>query len=152
MTRPVSWIPLSLCLFVLVGCERDVFRLEIRPSGDRVERRLTGWHEKQSGQAGQPPQREALSQDVRNRLGAIYSDATRSADGIEYGYRGEFLAGKMPQDIGGAGEYGFWTSPMGSTAMYVERFRGNDDLEGQLEHRHAAANQAVDLLDRKSVV
>lgn len=133
-------------LLVLMGCERDVYRLEMRPEGERFERRITGWHERRSGEADEPPKREPLPQAVRNRLGAIYSDMTRSADGIEHTYRGEFLQGKMPQDIGGAGEYRHWTSPMGSASLYVERFRGNDDLQGQLEHRHAAANQAVDLL------
>ncbi|MHC4180564.1 MAG: hypothetical protein ACYSWU_23945, partial [Planctomycetota bacterium] len=48
-------------------------------------------------------------------------------------------------DVGGAGSYTHLTSPLGSASAYIERFRGNDDLEASLAKRRAAADKLADL-------
>ena len=57
---------------------------------------------------------------------------------------------KTPGDVGGAGAYTCYITPLGSTSAYVERFRGDDDLETQLDKqlakRRKAADQLADLL------
>jgi len=60
-------------------------------------------------------------------------------------FRGRFSS-RMPNDVGGHGSFTRWDTPLGSTAVYVERFRGTDDAAGELNCRQAAADSLVDLL------
>lgn len=59
-------------------------------------------------------------------------------NGIQFG--GKAFDGDMPFDVGGAGHFARYESPLGSVYGYVERFRGNDDLYSQ----HQAREKAVD--------
>jgi hypothetical protein len=52
----------------------------------------------------------------------------------------------MPSDIGGAGSYTHFTSSLGSTTSYVERFRGDDDFAAQLSKRLKSADSLADLV------
>ena len=52
----------------------------------------------------------------------------------------------MPDDVGGYGTFTQWDSPLGSVSIYVERFRGNDDLSAVLKRREATADRIVELV------
>ncbi len=46
---------------------------------------------------------------------------------------------QTPADVGGAGRYSYFPNEMGNAWVYIERFRGDDDLENRLNQRRAAA-------------
>jgi hypothetical protein len=52
----------------------------------------------------------------------------------------------MPDDVGGHGTFTRWDTPLGSVSLYVERFRGNDDLAAVLKRREATADRVVELV------
>jgi hypothetical protein len=73
-------------------------------------------------------------------------DEKPTQDGPQrYRFTGRF-ADHTPKDIGGSGSYIVIESPLGDICAYVERFRGNDDLVGQLATVARAANRLTDLL------
>lgn len=146
MRRALTYTTL-LSIGLFAGCEHDVYVVEITPKGDSFERKLTCWH------VGGPttPEDQAeptitpLSQDKLARLKQIYGDGRRSKDGKKRVFIKTFQA-QTPDDVGGSGTCTRYTSPLGDTVVYSERFRGDDDLTAQLERRNAAADQLVDLL------
>src|SRR5262249_37453555 len=54
------------------------------------------------------------------------------------------FAGAMPSDIGGAGSYQKFSTSLGSTSVYEERFRGNADWAARMEKRFNAAEQLTE--------
>ncbi len=52
----------------------------------------------------------------------------------------------MPQDIGGVGSYTNFATSLGDAGFYMERFRGSNDLAGQMVRRIQAADQIDDLI------
>jgi len=136
-----------LAIGLLTGCEHDEYVVEITPKGDSFERKLTCWH------VGGPttpeeqtePNITPLSQDKLERLEQVYGEGRWSKDGKKRVFIGTFKA-QTPTDVGGSGTYTRYTSSLGQTVIYAERFRGDDDLAAQLARRHAAADQLVDLL------
>lgn len=123
------------------GCEHDGFEIEIRPDGQAFQRRLTGWHV--GGNEGKEIRR--LSAEQLARLAKLYPSRESPAGAVKQVFSGRF-AETTPADIGGAGFYTRFTSPLGSTSSYAERFRGDDDLESELAKRRKGADQLADLL------
>ena len=127
--------------FVLVGCERDEYELTITPQGETVERRLTV-----SRTGG-----SAFPEDKLKQLGRIYPQhvvetSSRNGNTLErYVFTGRFK-GNMPNDVGGAGSYAHFDSQMGSAGLYLERFRGNDDVAGVIDARLRSCDRITDLL------
>ena len=54
--------------------------------------------------------------------------------------------GNTPEDVGGAGSLTRFTCPLGETTIYVEQFRGDDDLYGQLAKRQQAVDELVEIV------
>jgi hypothetical protein len=85
------------------------------------------------------------------RISKLYSKRESPAGAAKQVFSGRFT-GKTPEDMGGAGSYTRFNSPLGSTSSYVERFRGSDDLESglaarpksQVEFRDSKQCQAAD--------
>jgi hypothetical protein len=123
------------------GCEHDCFEIEVRPEGTEFHRQLTVWH------LGGKDDREVqpLAEEKLARLGKMYSERKTIDGGKKHVFSNRFT-GKTPEDVGGAGHYLHLVTPAGSSSCYAERFRGNDDLEGQLAARRKAADQLTDLL------
>ena len=48
--------------------------------------------------------------------------------------------------MGGAGRYLHWNSSLGSAAIYMERFRGQDDLASLIDQRRRPPTRLADLL------
>ena len=126
---------------VLAGCERDCYVIEITPDGEGFQRKLTCWHEK----AGDSPEISALSKDRLDRIEELYGSRQTPEEAKKHVFAGRFTA-RTPADVGGAGSYTQLATPLGTAWAYVERFRGNDDLEAELARRRVAANQLTDLL------
>jgi len=128
---------------VLVGlgylsCDHNEYALKIAPRGQAVERQLTVFRDGK----GNFPQAEL------ERIGKVYGKAAQEKpekDITKYTFDGH-SSGKMPDDVGGAGTYTCFETAMGSAGIYMERFRGTDDLAGQLEIRMQAADKIADLL------
>ena len=138
----LSLLRYSVILVVfLAGCPHDCFEVEVRPAGRTFHRKLTCWHVGgKNDKEVQPLSAEQLAQ-----IGRLYPKRATPDDAKKQVFSGEFTD-RTPADVGGAGYYTHFTSPLGSTSCYVERFRGNDDLESQLSQRRQAAEQLADLV------
>src|SRR5581483_6020967 len=53
---------------------------------------------------------------------------------------------EMPDDVGGSGSYRQTASSMGIASVYVEHFRGSDDVEAHIDDRRQAADALTNLL------
>ncbi len=124
----------------LAGCEHDHFLIEVRPDGQAFQRKLTCWHVSSEGGKDTSP----LAKEKLDRIGKLYQRSETIEGGQKHVFTGRFTA-KTPADVGGAGSYTHFTSPLGSTSSYIERFRGNDDLEAELAKRRAAADKLTEL-------
>jgi hypothetical protein len=130
-----------LAVIVLLGCEHDHFVVEVTPEGEAFERTLTCWHVYGEGDKEVRP----LEPEKLARIGKLYEKTETIEGGKKHVFTGRFT-GQTPADVGGAGSYTHFTSPLGSTSCYAERFRGSDDLETELGKRRAAADQLTDLV------
>ena len=133
----------AVVLVAAAGCEEKIYEVELRPRGDKIERRLT-----LRRQDLRDHSKESLSKDDLAELGRIaraYQTETPSVPRPKASFSGTFSS-VLPHDIGGDGHYVHWESPLGRVFVYVERFRGNDDIYSSLEARRKAVDSLVDLL------
>ena len=138
----LSLLRCSVILVVfLAGCPHDCYEVEVRPAGRTFHRKLTCWHA--SGQNDKDVQ--PLSAEQLAQIGRLYPKQAAPDDAKKQVFSGQF-SDQTPADVGGAGYYTHFTSPLGSASCYVERFRGNDDLESQLSQHRQAADQLADLV------
>ena len=123
----------------LAGCTQEVYRVELRPDGDRIHRSLSVWTHVVSDET----RVAALSDDEARKLEELYESSRLDEESDLRIFEGDFES-VMPQDIGGWGRYHRWTSPLGDAYFYSERFRGSDDLQSALAERERAAHGLVD--------
>ena len=121
------------------GCTRNEYELTLSPAGNSLERALKVKHV--TSQGSYDP--AAFDEEMRQIAEGYHADAPDSA--TAHVFRGSF-AGRMPKDVGGYGTFTRWDTSLGSAAAYVERFRGDDDVAGELDRRRAASDRLVDLL------
>lgn len=128
--------------FVLAGCTTSVYDVELEPTDDGIKRTLT-FTQNVENEDGTP----TYSKKERRKLSQIARgyDLEKGSDGgnVTSKFTGLF-ANQMPQDIGGSGEYRRWETSLGSVSVYVERFRGSDDLLFILERWGQHVDDAVD--------
>lgn len=129
----------TLVVLLLVGCSNreNVYEVALKPQGDKIERQLTFSHGKQGISLSERPEIE--------RLAKVFGVSAPDLPAKKVSFLGTF-AGRLPQDVGGAGHFVRWDSPLGGVAVYVERFRGNDDIHTALEARRKAVDQVIDFL------
>lgn len=125
------------CLTVLVGalagCVQNEYEVELTPVGEKLQRRI---HIKRLGPAATP--------DELQRLATAYSTDLPGNPKVQE-FENSF-AGRLPDDIGGHGTCTRWETPLGSAALYVERFRGVDDVAAEWERRKVAADRVTEHL------
>lgn len=125
------------CLTVLVGalggCVQNEYEVELTPVGEKLQRRI---HIKRLGPAATPEELQ--------RLATAYS-ADLPGDPKVQEFKNSF-AGRLPDDIGGHGTYTRWETALGSATLYVERFRGVDDIAAEWERRKVAADRVTEHL------
>ncbi|MCE9604548.1 MAG: hypothetical protein K8U03_06535 [Planctomycetia bacterium] len=141
-------ILMSVLILSAVGCERDVYDLRLEPADKGLVRTLTVWRESEAPAASTAPENVKPNKPHKpeqlKRLGELYPERVTGDADIRQTFRGTFTK-KMPVDFGGSGTYEMLDSPLGSAHWYLERFRGNDDLDGQLYDRRTAADRVTDL-------
>ena len=143
----MKWYSPILLLAVMIlatGCPRNEYVVEMKPLGAKFERKLTVWREDGQETNGEPKFVEFPKEELA-LLKARYPKHESILDGKKHSFIGQF-AGSTPNDVGGCGEFTNFVSSLGTAWIYVERFRGNDDLEGRIREATSAADQLVDLI------
>jgi hypothetical protein len=132
----------ALALFA--GCENEhaVFEIRLRPKSDGIERSLTAWRERSRN--SDAPNKPLVDAEVA-RLAKLYAERTTGDSEIRQTFRGTFV-GKLPADVGGRGTFEISRSPLGTCYTYLERFRGDTDIDAQLYDRRAAVDRLCDLV------
>ncbi len=140
--RRVSWWIAMFTAVAIVGCEANHYEVEIKPTGDTVQRELTV---SRLRSAEGEDRVVTFSDDELVKIAAAYDTEIPAETAKKHKFAGVF-SGEMPHDVGGSGSYTHWNTPLGSMAAYVERFRGNDDLVADVEKRQEALDRMADLL------
>lgn len=131
-----------LCGILFIGCSTQHYEITMTPKGDRVERTLT-----LSRTSGSETNFLPVAIDEVNQIAAAYHHEVPPEMNRHFRFQARFWK-QLPNDVGGHGTYVNWTSPCGSVTGYIERFRGSDDLIGELDARREAVAQLIDLFDR----
>lgn len=135
--RLAAALVLSLCWSA--GCQdHNRYEIELQPEGGEMVRTLTLWRVPENRGRDRFPPAEL------ERIAVLYPPELPSAPG-KHVFRGRF-GPKMPPDVGGTGDYHFTTTSMGTAAIYVERFRGSDDVEEHIDDRRRASDELAGLL------
>lgn len=151
MLRPGIRATIIVALLGFAGCSRNVYEIELRPKDDAIERDLTAWREGSGASSSSRPDEkpservEELPEAELKRIAAAYGEAPPPVAAKKHHFRGAFR-GALPNDVGGAGSFARWQSPLGDLYAYAERVRGNDDLAADLDARRAAVDRVVDIL------
>src|SRR3954466_4886361 len=106
-------IAISLILLapLLAGCgDYNHYELVLKPSGAKMERRLTCWRVPESRD-----NKATFSQEELARLGDLYPGTKVDPAETRHTFEGKF-GETMPSDVGGRGTYTHWSSPLGSAS------------------------------------
>jgi hypothetical protein len=133
---------IAILVLAAAGCEEKVYQIEQWPREDKLWRRLTV--SRQQGK-GAPQDLNNFDKAEIARIAQLYGVGAPKMAGSRATFVGAF-ASALPHDVGGDGHYVHWESPLGSVSIYVERFRGSDDLVATLETRRKTVDQLVDLV------
>ena len=139
MVRKFCLVVLALLVSV-VGCSRARYQIRMTPTDEGFERELVCWEEN----AGEPREPRPLDSTQLLKIEDYYADPPEADEQGRATFRGQFETA-TPKDVGGAGRLERIETSLGTAWTYVERFRGDDDLEGELTARRVAADQLADL-------
>lgn len=128
----------GLLLLTGAGCVRRTYEIDMAVQEAGVERTLKVGILRDDELTPLPAKEE-------DALAAAYASAVEHDDQGRTKVTGTFR-GRLPDDVGGRGELVRWESSLGSLCVYLERFRGDDDLHRQFNACVARADRAVDLL------
>ncbi len=131
-------LPMLGILLFFSGCVRNVYEIDMSLNEGRVERRFSG-----ASKAKSESREKRLSPAEEARIAAAYGVDVRHEDGKSV-VTGIF-DGKLPVDVGGAGYLHHYNSPMGTLSVYLERFRGSDDLAARIDRMTEAVSRLVEL-------
>jgi hypothetical protein len=130
--------------FVLTGCPRNQYIVQLKPRGNCIERTLIFYCEDGVNTNTGAPNYQAFDVAELAAIVARYPASGLTNAGARHIVRGEFT-NELPSDVGGAGAYTNLVTSLGAAGFYAERFRGNDDLAGMAERRFQAADRLADL-------
>ena len=127
-------LTILLCFIVLAGCQQNVYELELTPDGEQLHRKLVCYRvDHRSDAMVVFPDKEL------ERIRAVYPEGPTSPTKLKHTFESLFER-NTPQDIGGAGYYLTFDSPVGRLCCYAERFRGTDDMAVQWLGRPGASS------------
>lgn len=130
----VGWL---LCSFA--GCQdHNRYELELVPEGAELTRTLTVWRVPETRGKDRFPPAEL------KKIAALYPAEIPAIAG-RHTFRARF-GPEMPDDVGGSGSYHYTVTSLGTAAIYVEQFRGSDDVESHIDDRRRAADELTNLL------
>jgi hypothetical protein len=132
-----AWAGLWICLNGNSECAHNQYSLELKADGEGLQRKLT------CTRVG--GEEAVFDAEEATRLGKLYTGQKVSTEGDKHIFAGRFT-GDLPADVGGSGRYIRFASRMGTSAAYLERFRGRDDLGPQLQEGFDAADRGMELL------
>ncbi len=130
-------------LLCVSGCTRQVYELQLKPDGDSIERTLSVWSE--TTRSNSPNKISPLSAGELARIRPFYDRQRDQVEEDRHTFTGRFQS-EMPGDIGGVSYYTFFDSSLGSTFVYSERFRGEDDLKQSMQERLDAVDKLIGCL------
>jgi hypothetical protein len=138
-------LALVTLMFLVTGCPHNDYTVQLKPHGHDIERTLIFYCANGTNQYTGGPNYQGFDPAELAAINALYpANGLTHAGGI-YRARGEFT-NALPGDVGGTGAYTNLATSLGEAGIYIERFRGNDDLAGRAERRLKAADQLTDLL------
>ncbi len=137
LAQPLRALAASAAAIALLGaCERDIYSVQLEPTGSGFQRELKVVRERHDGQRSAPPA------EILDRLSALYGGPepqTFATFGAAFGV-------ETPDDVGGRGALARQTTPLGTVFVYIERFRGEDDPSARLARTQQAASVAAGLV------
>lgn len=144
MNRPTNSSPACVLALLLLpaGCISNSYELELIPGDDGVERKLVATQRGGAAENGNGNAPRSIDRKELKQIFDAYEDATDFKSEDNQHFSGKF-AGKTPQDIGGSGRFAKWSTSLGTYHVYSERFRGNDDLIGELESRRKSGDLLI---------
>lgn len=122
----------------VMGCMELIFRVELKPKGDKITRTLTVSPKRKS--PGVP-----LTETELTQITLAYSMEKPKGTPNKPTFTGTFDR-IMPNDVGGFGRYVRRKSKMGVDVSYFERFRGNDRPGEVLEASRKAIDEITGLI------
>jgi hypothetical protein len=146
-----GFLLLAAVAFLASGCVYNEYEIELRPKGDAIERDLTAWSHRSTNAVDATESTDSaeriyeISRAELLDLADAYGQPIPTPIDKKHTFSGKFR-GTMPRDLGGAGTYTRYESPLGSLFVYLERVRGSDDLVADLDARRAALNRIVDII------
>jgi hypothetical protein len=136
---------LAILCALVTGCPSNDYTVELKPQANgSIERALTFFRADGSRTNG-VPNYEAFPSNELVSITRLYPAGVVKTNGLSYVATGDF-AGSMPRDVGGVGSYTNFATSLGDAGFYMERFRGTNDLAGQMARRIQAADQIDDLI------
>ncbi len=153
-------VMLLLCLLlaaaaVQTGCTKRIYEIEMTADGETLTRQITVSEGKPTPSKEFFEEHNALHDPVEHvyyplpdeeklMLQKLYpQQMTDTPDENILRFRGSFT-GSTPQDVGGAGLLMHYETQMGSTGIYIERFRG-ENMAGHVTRGQQAADRLADL-------
>jgi len=127
----------------LAGCDEIVYKIELKPKGDKIIRTLTAWRISANSPEGK--KLKSLDAAELKSIAKAYSEAIPGDDVKKPTFTGTFN-GVMLNDVGGAGRYNRFESKMGIASSYIERFRGNDRPGEVIEASLKAVDEFTDIM------
>jgi hypothetical protein len=121
-----SYLKFIILFILIAGCEDYKYSIEMKPCEEGIERKLIC--------------SSNLTQDKRENIAKLYEK--QIDPNIFWGRFNE----NLPNDVGGAGFYTTFSTNMGQVNIYSERFRGNDNLNYNLEQAQLLADRIADFL------
>ncbi len=131
-------LPMVGSLLFFNGCLRGSYEIDMSLNAGRVERTFSA-----ASKAGKESKERRPSSEEDARIAVAYGAKVRHEDGKSV-VSGNF-DGTLPVDVGGAGYVHHYDSPMGTLSVYLERFRGSDDLATRIDKMTEATGRLVEL-------
>ena len=123
------------------GCPKNQYVIEMKPSLESLERTLTCWREDGVTPDGTPNYIEFPREELA-RLSKTF--AQQEVSGKKHRFAGRF-GPDLPNDVGGKGAYSVFPNTLGTSFVYLERFRGADDLHATIQERLDSSEQLANL-------
>jgi hypothetical protein len=124
-----------------ISCDFNEYNIVMTPQGRGVQREITVG--RTSG--GSQPSYTELPPEEIALVGQAYGASQPASKPGQTRFVGRF-AGSLPSDVGGSGSVLNIETTLGSAFFYVERFRGNPDVDGELQRRLKAADRLSEIL------
>jgi hypothetical protein len=149
--KQAHWVVLTLVAVLLSGCDITVWEIQLRPRDEKIERQLTVYQVDAGASPvlDEPNEKKNISSADPDDLARVEGLYPKRLPGLLRGHKASFVGTfgeKMPGDVGGAGSYVHYATSLGTSSIYVERFRGEPDQAAVLLKAFEAIDRITDHL------